>query len=231
MFAFESRFLFSPVGLLFPDVNSVMPIVGVILIFLCFLAYFFPATRALREKNQVFEGAGVKMQVSVLTVFVVMGFALSLSSFALQYKGYLDQAEKFTEKEQQYKEDLKARDASIELLKSQNEKERPFDMSILLRPEAKNGAVNTHTGAWTCDYKIFNSGHLSETSKPIKAPTTTGIGAGTVRVSLQNITLGTTITELTLSNGKRRWVYPTFAPLNDTTLDIKEDDDADTNDH
>jgi hypothetical protein len=79
MFLSTTHFLFSQSGSAL-DFNSIMPILGVVIIFLCLVAYFIPATRQIGKKNQIFEGAGVRMQVSILTVFVLMGFALSLTS-------------------------------------------------------------------------------------------------------------------------------------------------------
>src|SRR5258708_7477604 len=72
------------------NLNFWLVIAGLAIIFLCLLTVFLPHIKDFITRPQEFELSklGVNMKVSILTVFVLMGFVLSLSSFALQWQGY-----------------------------------------------------------------------------------------------------------------------------------------------
>ena len=231
MLASGIRLLFSPVALLTWDFNSVMPVVGLILIFLCFFAYFFPNARTLREKNQVFEGAGVRMQISLLTVFVIMGFALSLSSVWLQYKGYIGQADKFAEAQMKKDDEIKRLNTLLEDQRKLADKVGKFDMSILLRPKIA-GADNSlllRPKDWRCEYRI--EGQPATPQSIIRPDINKGPTGNTLKVTLEDITRDTHLEFIKLINVKTGKVWSTSgtSPFNGGNHDLSEDTDDDPN--
>jgi hypothetical protein len=110
----------------------------------------------------------------------------------------------------------------LETLRAQDEKERRFNMNILLKPVPESGSINTHSGTWLCEYEVFSP--TGRAPEPVKAPVSPGPSDNTLRVSLQNITFDTRLVSITVTNGKRRWNAGTFTPFTDAGLDMEEED-------
>ena len=196
------------------SLNSWLVIAGVLIIFACLLAAVIPSplkefTTKLQEFN--FSKLGISMRVSILTVFVLMGFILSLSSFALQWRGYVKQAGEsaaeiarkngqIAELEKWKSEELARKDLA-----------RTFDMSILLKPRLpRDGTIDI--SKWSCFYRLDT---LGKPSDPIRATIELARNGTYLRVFLDDITAETRLFKVELRNGTQSWVTENVNPLKD----------------
>jgi hypothetical protein len=207
------------------SLNFWLVIAGILIIFLCFLSLFFPGTQTLREKTQEFSGLGVSMKVSIITVFVLMGFILSLSSFAIQWKGYVEQAEEFDENTRRLNERIALLMAQVEQQHEQAKKMRVIDVGILLRPkfETGDGSQILKADEWRCEYIIANAPGQPP-SPLLRTSVMRGPSGNTLRVFIKNITPETKFEEIKIVNTNNNKVWSTggFSPFNDGTIDLEE---------
>ncbi len=64
--------------------NLVLPIVGVGIICLCIASFFHPFGQRFKETKQVIRGFGLDLEISVLTLLLLMGFAMAFAGVYLQ---------------------------------------------------------------------------------------------------------------------------------------------------
>lgn len=77
-----------------------LPILGIAIIIFCVLSFFFPYGAQFRDKVQKISAFGLNMEISVITFFVLIGFACSFTGIFLQvrdYEGRLTVAKKAAE--------------------------------------------------------------------------------------------------------------------------------------
>lgn len=125
------------------NLNFWLVIAGIVIIFMCMLAVFVPHIKEFITRPQEFNLSklGVNMKVSILTVFVLMGFILSLSSFALQWQGYVRQAAESDRTILELQTKIKQKE-------EEETRSRKFDMSIVLKPLDNDEILNTDE--WSC---------------------------------------------------------------------------------
>ena len=195
------------------SLNRWLVIAGIVIIFFCLMAVFVPPIREFTTKLQEFNFSklGISMKVSILTVFVLMGFALSLSSFALQWRGYVKQAGESTaviakldgqivELEKWKSEELARKDLA-----------RTFDMSILVKPRLPRGGV-LDISKWSCFYRLDRPGKPSD---PVRATIELARNGTHLRVFLDDITAETRLFNVELRNGTQSWFTENVNPLKD----------------
>ncbi len=190
------------------SLNFWLVIAGLLIIFFCLLTVFVPPIKEFVTKPQEISLSklGVSMKVSILTVFVLMGFILSLSSFVLQWQGYAKQAKESAGLIAEL--NARLRDKDEEMLRS-----RKFDISILVKPESGGDILKTDD--WSCEYQLE-----LPNGEPDKSQTASlaRVGEGKkLRVFLREISAGTKVYGITLihkTDGKR-WIVPTFTPFKD----------------
>ena len=208
------------------SLNFWLVIAGILIIFLCFVSLFLPATQTLREKTQEFTGLGVSMRVSIITVFVLMGFILSLSSFAIQWKGYVEQAQKFEQDRDELNNKILLLKAQIDDQNEQAKRMKVLDVGILLRPNFENADHSQILKAdeWRCEYRI--AGAPGQPPSPtVNTPVMRGPGGNTLRLFIKNVTPETKFDEIKLINTKNNKVLSngSFSPFYDGTIDLEED--------
>jgi hypothetical protein len=174
-----------------------------------------PLIRPIREftteQEFNFSKLGISMRVSILTVFLMMGFILSLSSSALEWRGYAKQVGESTaviaqlhghiaELKRWKDEELARKDAA-----------RTFNMSILLKPKLPGTGV-LDISKWSCFYQLDNSG---QTSKPVPAQIDLARNGTHLRMYLNGITADTRIVKVELKNGTQSWTVENVIPLKD----------------
>lgn len=196
------------------SLNSWLVIAGLLIIFVCLVMVFIPQIKDFLTKPQEFtlDKLGVSMKVSILTVFVLMGFVLSLSSFALQWRGYVRAAGESAEKVAQLNGSVTQLQNRIREKQEEENRSRKFNMSILLKPQLQENET-LDTSEWTCSYWLDKSG--DHPSGPIPAPIDLGLSGKHVRVFLSDITADTRLYRVELKKGNRSWNADNFSPLSE----------------
>jgi hypothetical protein len=202
------------------NLNFWLVIAGILLIFLCMLALFVPHVKSLLTKPQEFSGLGVNMRVSILTVFVLMGFILSLSSFALQWQGFMT-------RENDYKNKIGALESEKKQLEEQQTRARKFDMTIVLRPKGLNEVLNTDE--WSCVYYLEDSS--GRPSRAISAPLVRAKEGKSFKVTLEGITPETRIYSIKLKKGKKSWEADGLFPLREGAFEAEPEEEGDNDEN
>ena len=63
--------------------SIVLPIIGIVIVLFCLGSFIFPYGEKFKSTNQVFKGYGLDLEISLLTVFVLLGVALSLTKVGI----------------------------------------------------------------------------------------------------------------------------------------------------
>ena len=186
------------------SLNSYLVIAGIVIIFACLLMVLIPKIKDLITLPQELNLSrlGISMKISILTVFVLMGFVLSLSSFALQWRGYVKQAGESSQK-------VAELTATIQQLETRLKAEQKFDMSILVKPQLESDEI-LNASEWTCTYWLDESG---KASAPITASIDRARGGRHLRVFLKGITPVTRLYRVELKRGNQFWNAEGFSPL------------------
>jgi len=194
-------------------------IAGILIIFVCLVAMFLPHIKVFITKPQEFNSKmlGIRMRVSILTVFVMMGFILSLSSFALQWQGYAKHAKDSEQKIAELNGTIKQLQDQVRQKDEDERNARTFNMSILLKPKmGKEEVLNRDD--WSCDYWIDQSG---QPSGPVHANIDRARNGQFLKVFLSNITPETRLYRVDLKKGNQTWAVEGINPLTDGTWDAE----------
>src|SRR5580765_1776650 len=115
------------------NLNVWLVVAGLLIIFFCLLTVFVPRIKEFITKPQEISLSklGVSMKISILTVFILMGFILSLSSFILQWQGYAKQAKESAQM-------IAALKAQLDDKENEARRSRKFDISVLVKLEGNN---------------------------------------------------------------------------------------------
>ncbi len=198
------------------NLNFWLVIAGILIIFICLFTLFVPHIKDRLSKPQEFnlDRLGVSMKVSILTVSVLMGFVLSLSSFALQWRGYVKQAR---ESEQKVAE-LRGTIGQLEEQIRKKDQARSFSMSILLKPKMERDEV-LNRDEWSCDYWVDVSG--GPPSGPVHATIDRARNGRFLKVFLNNITPETRLYRVDLKKGNQTWTVDGITPLTEGTWEAE----------
>ncbi|HEX8773110.1 MAG TPA: hypothetical protein VF735_05855 [Pyrinomonadaceae bacterium] len=202
------------------NLNFWLVMAGILIIFICLIAMFVPNVKALITRPQEFNGLGVSMKVSVLTVFVVMGFVLSLSSFALQWQGYVS-------REIEYKNKIGVLETERNELRERETRGRKFNMSIVLKPKGMDEVLNTDE--WSCVYYLEDSS--GKPSEPKPTPLFRAKDGKSFKITLEDITPETRLYSIELKKGKKLWTVDSVFPLREGTFlaePEEEDEESDS---
>ena len=194
-------------------VNICLVAAGLTIIFFCLLAVFVPPIKEVTAKLQEFDfnKLGISMKVSILTMFVMIGFILSLSSFALEWRGYVDQVSESAA----VIATLNGQIAELQKWKQEElarkELARTFDMSILLKPRLPRDEL-LDISKWSCFYRLDKPGKPSD---PVRATIELARNGTHLRVFLNDITAETRLFNVELRNGTQSWFTENVNPLKD----------------
>lgn len=191
---------------------SYLSIFGVVILFVCVtLILTQRAITPLRTPEKI-KAFGVELEISVLTLLVLVGFLLSISSIYLHVNGYQKQVIEF-------QKNLLERDAQMAEQRKQLEASKKIDMAIYVRLLVNSGSDNQpKLSDLTANY------YLRDQSEPIEVDIGRGVDGNTYKVLFKNITSATYVESLELRDAitGHVWVKQNFFPLN-PTYDLKKE--------
>ena len=187
---------------------------GIFVLFLCIILIIFRKTDQIKAPEKI-KAFGVELEISVLTILVLIGFLLSISSIYLHVSDYQQQ--------------IGLSKNQIEILKNENElrkKEleaaRRIDMTVFFRlPVDASSNNQPKLGDLVARYYLRD-----QPEKPIQTDISRGNYEGnSYRVVLKNLTPDTHIETMEIENlrTKEIWVKKNFFPLN-PVYDLKKEE-------
>lgn len=183
-------------------ISLVLPLLGIMIVVFCVLSFFFPYGERFKDKIQRIKGFGLDLEVSVLTLFIIVGVVLSLTGIYLQVKRYEEQVKRYEEQVLSAKEE--ARVVREALAKAQKMRMKPLVVleGIDARDMPKLADVK-------CEYFLFAN------EKPVAVPVENGINGNQFRLTLEDVTYDTVIRSLILKDRstKKKWFYENFSPF------------------
>jgi hypothetical protein len=184
--------------------SVILPLLGVGIVIVCLLSFLFPYGEQFRSKVQKIKGFGVDLEVSVLTLFIIVGVALSLTGVYLQVKGY----------ETELQSAKKDRDAAEQALRLA----RKMQISAFVTLKGLSAAEMPKLEDVECRYFLVGR------NEPLKAVVAKGMQPNQFSVVF-DITPDTFIVRLVIEqlSTKRRWSVANFSPIQPWYELAKED--------
>ena len=176
-------------------IKLIIPFLGVSTIIFCLLSFFLSTGSKFTGKPQKIKGFGVELEISLLTFLILIGIILSLTGVYFEIKDY----------EQQLNALKQEREAAKFALSQANQME--MRMVVSLEGVSENDIPKLED--ITCTYFLPGSDQY------IKADVIKGIGRGTFKIILKDVTSMTHVLRLVLEDKatNRKWEKMNFMPL------------------
>jgi hypothetical protein len=176
-----------------------LPLIGIVVVLFSLVAFVAPFGTNLKDKTQRIKGFGLDLEVSVLTLFVLIGLTLSLSGIYLitrDYEAKLNELSEYRVKLARAEEDFSRALAQA----------RQFDVTALLKLE--DDGNHPDPADLRCGLRLFIG-----PTRPLTVEA--GIKAGQYSVTIHSITQETVIRALECQHTKtkRQWILEQFNPL------------------
>jgi hypothetical protein len=197
--------------------TTYLSIFGVVILLICIALIFSQRATPLRTPQRI-RGFGVELEISVLTLLVLVGLILSLSSIYIQVAGYHQQLSSS-------KQQLDSLNSEIASAKRQLEAAKKIDMTVYVKlPEGGNPKDMPKLGDLRGTYYL-----RGQIDKPIPADISRGVNSNSYSVLLKNVTPDTFIDSLEVTDEKtgRVWVKKNFFPLS-PNYDLKKEEQSES---
>lgn len=177
----------------------VLPVVGIAMIIFSLLSLFFPFGLVIRDKVQKFSGFGVNFEISLLSLFLLLGTAFSVVGIYInlrQDNGKIDHLE-----------------GQIKILQENLEQSQKNHMTILLKLVGATSHETDDLSKWECTYSTVGTARLA------KGILERGPAETQFSVTLLDINPSTVIQGFSIANlaTRRKWgIQRMFAPLQPT---------------
>lgn len=173
----------------------IIPLLGVGIIIFCILSFFLPYGEKFKGKIQKIKGFGVDLEISIFALLIIIGIILSLTGVYLEIKDY----------EQQLNAVKKEKEAAKIALSQANQME--MRMVVSLEGVSENDIPELVD--LNCKYFLPGS------DQHIEAAVIKGVGHGTFKIILRDVTSMTHVLRLVLEDNatNRKWEKMNFMPL------------------
>ena len=173
----------------------IFPILGVGIIIFCILKFILPYGEKFTGKIQKIKGFGVELEISIFTLLILIGIILSLTGVFLEIKDY----------EQQLDAIKQEKEAAKFALSQANQME--MRMVVSLEGVSENDIPKLED--IKCTYFLPGS------DQHIKADVIKGVGHGTFKIILKDVTSMTHVLRLVLEDKdtNRKWEKMNFMPF------------------
>jgi hypothetical protein len=185
-------------------VKIVFPVIGVIIILFCLLSYVLPFGARFKEKVQKIKGFGIDIEVSVVTLFILIGFILAFIGIFLNVKSYEDNIKNMGDQ-------IKSIVTQNQILKETIEGTKKMEVNLLLKLEIKDNVAAPKLSNLKCEYFINEQGR----QKVYQCEVRRGIANNQFQISFKDIQKDTTVWKIVLRDNEtgNKWVYNTpFSP-------------------
>jgi Na+-transporting NADH:ubiquinone oxidoreductase subunit NqrC len=184
--------------------DIILPLLGIVIIIFSVLSFFFPYGEKFVDKIQKIKMFGVDMEVSILTLFIVVGVMMSFSGIYLHISNY---------EEKIIKANIEKEKAEFALAEA-----KKMEMKIVAVLEGVGENLIPKLADIQCEY------WLPGDDKSFKADIIKGITSNSFKIIIKDITPRTHISKLLLRDisNNTSWIITNFMPLEPTFKLIKE---------
>ncbi len=170
----------------------IISIFGFGIIIFCILSFFFPYGEKFTGKIQKIKGFGIDLEISIFTLFILIGVILSSTGVYFKIKDY----------------DNRLNNAKIEVLNAENElaKCEKMDMRMVVSLEGVSATDMPKLEDVKCKYFLPGS------DKYIEADVIKGVSRGTFKIILKDVNSLTHVLQLVLEDNatNRKWEKMNF---------------------
>lgn len=186
-------------------INVCFPLIGIGIIIFCILSFIFPFGRRFKDKVQKIKGFGLDIEVSILTLIILIGFIFSFTGIYLNTRAYEDE---IVNKDKQLSSE---RAKSIRLLEEIERLEKK-DISWLLNLESDNVPKMPELNNIVCKYKI----RIGRGYKDVEPKVEEGKKNDQFQITFKDITNETVVWKVELRDIKNntKWIFAEpFSPF------------------
>jgi hypothetical protein len=175
-----------------------LPLVGVAVVGFALWSFLRPNSANLQGKVQKIKGFGLELEISVLTLFVLIGMTFSLVGTYLVVQDYETKVRETAELKQELARSNEAFDTALR-------KARQVDVTALIALQDVGDRVPLPEDL-VCEVHVFDA-------KPRRLPVARGVERGQYYVTLDNLSAGQLLQMLECRDSGRRWTIARFNPL------------------
>lgn len=199
-------------------VMVIIPILGFGIIIFCILSFFFPYGDKFKGKIQKIKGFGVDLQISIFTLFIIIGATLVLTGIYLYMEDYEKQ---LSEAENKVETAInKEKEAIIKEREARNELASAGKIDLRIVVKLEGIEENDMPDIKKVKFEYFVPG----SDQPIAADVLPGPEIKSFKIILNDVSSATYITKLVLheENTGRKWGKVNFMPLEPVFLLVME---------
>jgi hypothetical protein len=182
-------------------------ILGILIVLFCILSFIFPYGSNFRDKTQKIQGFGINLEVSVLTLLLIIGFVLIFFG-----GGIWLQLRSVDEQLVTLKADKAAAEAHANNLQERLQKANAMELVAFVKLDGVDELNPPDANSIECLYE-------TSTGKGGNADVSVAPASGAFKIAIRDITRDTTISDLILrtKDKKKKWrAEHSFMPLQPT---------------
>ena len=183
-------------------ISIILPIFGILIVFFCILSFVFPYGEKFKGKTQKIKAFGVDLEVSVLSLFIIIGLILSLIGLFLQVKDYENQLDFKDEEINDVKNNADAAKLALE-----QAQKRQIVLLVTLEDISENNMPKFED--IYCSYQLYGE------VERVRVDVNPGYESHQLRITLKGLESDALIASLELTDKEknRKWVKKTFMPF------------------
>jgi hypothetical protein len=186
-------------------------ILGIVIVIFCILSFILPYGQNFREKTQKIQGFGVNLEVSVVTLLLIIGFV-----FIFFGSGIWLQLRSIDTRLKSLEADKASADARVRDLQERLDRQSPIDLVAFIKLKGVD--------AQPPDVNSVDVVYETATGRGGPVDISAAPASGAFKIAIRDFTRDTMITNIILKtkDGKRRWkLEGSFMPLL-PTYELKE---------
>ena len=153
--------------------NLILPGLGIAIILFCIASFVFPFGQRFKEGKQVIRGFGLDLEISVLTLLLLIGFVMTFSGFYMYLRN---------ENADTLREEIRELRGKLDAAREEVQRAGRFTITAnLVLPESVD-VSSLDVGKLECRYTLF-----ANPDSWVQAAVSQGLGGNSVRITFADI--------------------------------------------
>lgn len=169
-------------------------VLGIVIVVFCIFSFILPYGQNFREKTQKIQGFGLNLEVSVITLLLIIGFV-----FIFFGSGIWFQLRSIDTRLQSLETDKANADARVRDLQERLDRQSPIDLVAFIKLKGRN--------APPLDVNSVDVLYETATGRGGRVDVSAAPASGAFKIAIRDFTRDTTMTNLIVrtKDGKRQW--------------------------